>query len=172
MEIQDTLREFLKNIINQSIILKYIKFEANTNIEGNFLEGNLARTLQLEEVKIRGADIKPVFEEKEDKTAKALIIEYHGILKDVLKVDKDYSQNLEDKELTLINAKFIYEIKLHLNEDNIFFKFNDKEKELLLKAFVEGTGKLMLFPYVRHILHMLPLEAGINVPPLKPILVK
>ncbi len=168
---KDILKKFLDGIVNQSITLKHIEFEANTNVEGNFSESNLVRTLQLQEVKVHGADIKPAFD-KEKKIIKCLIIEYQGIYKDVFKIDDDFFQNLENREINLINAKFIYEIKLHLEEENIFFKLDEKEKELVLKAFVESTGKLMLFPYVRHILHTLSLEAGLNVPPLKPILIK
>ena len=167
---QNILREFLKNIINQSIVLKYIKFEANTNIEGKVEESSLQRMLKLEKIEVHLADIKAENASEElREELKALIVQYEGKYKDVFKPNKDAP---EDEEIPLVSAEFIYEIKLHLKSDNIFFELNDSEKEELLEVFIGTTGKLMLFPYVRHLLHMLSLEAGINLPPLKPILIK
>ena len=174
------LRNFLKDIKEQSIVLKHIDFTADTRIEGNFPEVNIIRNLEIQEVRIQGTDIKvmnpSLFEEKEQAFGKGLIIEYIGSYKDILKIENSKNGGKSSFDETegkvLVDAKFAYEIKLHLGENNVFFKIDDACKRNLLKNFTETTGKLMLFPYLRHVLHSLSLEAGINMPPLKPILIR
>ena len=111
-------------------------------------------------------------EDEKSRNVKALVIEYKGTYKDSLVLSKKLVEEMKKEELLLVNVKFAYVIKLLLKENNIFFSLKDSDKEALLKAFVDNTGKLMLFPYLRHLIHMLSFEAGLNLPPLKPILIK
>lgn len=173
MDVRNNLKEFIIGIENQSITLKYIEFEANSSVEGIFVEGDLKRSLKIDEISISGANVKSTLDEDEkSRDIKALVIEYKGTYKDSLVLSKKLVEEMKKEELLLVNVKFTYVIKLLLKENNIFFSLKDNDKEALLKAFVDNTGKLMLFPYLRHLIHMLSFEAGLNLPPLKPILIK
>ena len=171
MNVRDTLREFINGIKNQNITLRYIEFEANPNVEGIFVEGDLKRIFEITEISVSGADVRSTLDEEDKKSKKALLIEYKGNYRDSLILSKKIVEK-EEEELLLVNVRFAYVIKLLLKEDNIIFSLKDNDKETLLEAFVNNTGKLMIFPYLRHLIHMLSFEAGFYLPPLKPLLIK
>ncbi len=164
MDLKESLKKFLESIENQLITLKHIDFYANPSVDGSFGEGQITRELKLSKVEVALFDMVSV----EGKKGRAIMIEYHGEYKDSLLE----SDNEGSKDIELVRATFIYVLKLHISDKSIFFNIGEEERRKILKAFIDSTGKLMIFPYIRHILHMLTLEAGFNVPPIKPIMIK
>ena len=173
MDLKKGLKEFLESIENQLITLKHIDFYANSKADGSFQENQIRRELKLNKVEVALFDVLL----RNDKKGKAIIIEYHGNYRDSLlngygSLPLNPKNKETDKEIELVRATFVYVLKLHISDESIFFKVGEEERKGILNAFIDSTGKLMIYPYIRHILHMLTLEAGFNLPPIKPIMIK
>jgi len=157
-------KSFIKSIESQSIVLKRIDFKANTKIEGEIKEEKIRREFKINKVKVSLGEVLKDPENDNSRSLPVIVVSYEGEHKDILLINK--------KKEKITYARFEFDIKLILKENSIFLNLNEDEQNDIIKYFVNTTGKLMLFPYIRHILHFLFLEAGLMLPPLKPIIIK
>ncbi len=161
-EKREKLVAFLNSIVNQNIVLEYVEFSSNPQVGGQFTEGEIHREFELKKLEIgegkgfletpRGKKEVPVFK-----------VSYEGSHFDRLKnADVGY----------LVKVKFKYSIIIFLDEKSAFLEIEQEEKKEILRLFAESTGKLMVIPYIRHLIHYLTSSAGILLPPINPILLK
>ena len=162
------LESLIKLIKNQEIKLISLEFDANPNIRGVFGETkDIKRNL---EFGLEGIGIG----EGKSKRKKEVFFSGKYII--------NFEDNLlkENTEETLIKTKLVYELILFFNktELNKFLKeyeFSKIEDENLMEVFAmffSYSGRLIIFPYVRHIIDMLMKEAGIITFPIKPLMFK
>jgi len=160
------LEFFIKIIKNQEIKLIDLNFEANPNIRGIFGdEKEIKRTL---EFTLEGIGIG----EGKNKRKKSIILSGKYIInfQDILEKGGD-----EEK---LISANLTYELILFFeakdfNKFKKEFRFQNNEEVFdIADMFFIHSGRLIIFPYVRHIIDMLMREAGIITSPIKPLMFK
>ena len=154
---------FLGSIEKQSVTLMNVNFTVHNNMEGSFPDEMLKREFIIQRLNIREGHA-------EERSSGALLKKkpivsfvYEGNFSDKIKL-KESNQILD-----LIDIHFSYGINLFLRPDCEFVNYSQNDKRSIIKFFANTTGKLILFPYIRHLIHFLSLEAGCLIPPLNPL---
>ncbi len=86
----------------------------------------------------------------------------------------EYEIEIEDKmeHVSLISLKASYKLILSMRENS---EYNDKltdEQQNIIRLFFNQSGRLILFPYVRHLYDIIAREADFFMPPIPPITFK
>jgi len=160
----EKFKEFIESIERQSIQLEQLHFKANPNIEGKFSEPLVERKFEIDKIEIAEGEAIP---SNNGEKLPFFRITYTGSHKDSITNIKD----IEQSEKTLLEVEFTYSILLVLSPESSFNELDRKDKEEILNYFSATTGKLMIFPYLRHLIHFLSTEAGLQLPPINPLLV-
>ena len=162
------LEKFIRLIKNQDIKLISLDFNSNPNVKGIFGENKDIK--RIIEFNLEGIALG----EGKNKEENNLI--FSG------KYTINFQDSLEkeDEEEKLISANIIYELILYFDqnefnkflEENKFLNVEDSELLEIASMFFKHSGRLIIFPYVRHIIDMLMKEAGIITYPIKPLIFK
>lgn len=164
-ELNENFKKLIESIERQSIRLEQLEFYINPEVEGKFQESTIERIFEIDEVEIAKGEAIPIDNEEKVPFFK---ISYVGLYEDSI-INKD--TNAKENKKLLAKAKFTYSVILIISPQSSFNKLSEGAKIQILSYFANTTGKIMIFPYIRHLLYFLSTEAGLQLPPINPLLI-
>ena len=170
-ELLGELKDFIRDINFQQVKLIKVDFEASKKLSGEYLLGSMInRQFKFNLIQTY---IGKTFDDKGNEMPIASG-SYIFDLTDKITGGEEVRRlkgSASPKELE-IKYKLSYELILFLNSENIFINKSEDDKNKILKAFYEQSGKIVIFPYIRHMMDILTREAGFLTPSLPPIIFK
>jgi len=160
----DYLKKFLKEITSQDIILTKINFD--TFKENVFLfytlkeKPQLDREWNINEIRVEIGNLIL------NNNSKVPIITINYVVN-----YKDFFIHNKSKKL-ITSIRLIYTIRIILKENSFFETLSESEQKNIIDNFADSTGKLIIIPYIRHIIDFLSRLAGTPVLPLPPVMIK
>jgi len=146
------LYSLIDNIKQQQIKLKEIDFKANEEKSGFFKHQEIKTELEINIDNIG----EGLITNEEDKNIPILICNY--------KFNLNYFTN---NDIELVKLKCHYDLLIFLNDEvNNIIK---EKKEQVISSFFLSSGKVMVYPYFRHISNLLTRESGFIFPALEPL---
>jgi len=165
--IRENIKNLTENINFQKIKLIDLEFQANEMFAGVVPEGQLERKIGMTLVGI-GAG----YDQEENLT---IFGDYDISIEDVVKDLTLSDLNIDDGSLFLAKFKCKYRIFLILKKEFSFAAEELNQSELwktVINIYFQQTGKLIIFPYVRHLYDTMCKEADFAIPVIPPILLK
>jgi len=147
--VRDELREFISLIESNRIKLVTLNSKTNENLSGVLAGDKIER------------DVK--FHLKSIGTG-----EQNG---NELIIFGEYEIGIEDKmeDISLISLSANYKLILTIKENDKYNNELTDDQQKTINLFFNQSGRLILFPYVRHLYDMLAREADFFIPPIPPI---
>jgi preprotein translocase subunit SecB len=151
-KIKNELKNFISCIIENKIKMIELKTETDENKSGLFPEGLVERNLKFKLTNIATGyqnDNNPI-------------------------LAGDYLISLEDKleDIIFLKIEAKYKLILILKKDTKYQNDLTEQQQEIVEIFFNQSGRLILFPYFRHLADMIAREAGFYLPPISPILFK
>jgi hypothetical protein len=169
-ELLSKLKDFIKDISFQQVKLIKADFEANKNLSGIYKGGMINRQFAFNLIQTY---IGKTFDDKGNEmpiAAGSYVFDLTDKFTGGEEVRK-LEDSVSPKELE-IKYKLNYELILFLNSKNILINESEDDKKKVLLTFYEQSGKIVVFPYIRHMMDILSREAGFLTPSLPPIIFK
>jgi len=151
-EIKESLKKFIKSIDSNRIKLIKLSSESNENLSGMLQDQALKRNVKINLDSIGTG-------EQNDSN---------------LIVFGNYLVEIKDSidEISLVSFKAEYNVILSMGNDYDYKDNLTEEQQKVVGTYFSQSGKIILFPYVRHLYDMIVHESGLFLPPLPPILLK
>jgi len=151
-EIKESLKKFIESIDSNRIKLIKLSSESNEGLSGILQDQALKRNVKI------NLDSIGTGEQNDS-----------GFI-----VFGSYSVEIEDSidEISLVSFKAEYNVILSMG-NGLSYKDNlTEEQQKVVSTYFSQSGKIILFPYIRHLYDMVVRESGLFLPPLPPILFK
>ena len=151
-EIKESLKKFIESIDSNRIKLIKLSSESNENLSGMLQDQALKRNVSINLDSIGTG-------EQNDSD---------------LIVFGNYLVKIEDSmdEISLVSFKAEYNVILSMGNSYHYKDNLTEEQQKVVGTYFNQSGKIILFPYVRHLYDMIVRESGLFLPPLPPILLK
>jgi len=151
-EIKESLKKFIESIDSNRIKLIKLSSESNENLSGMLQDQALKRNVNINLDSIGTG-------EQNDSD---------------LIVFGNYLVEIEDSidEISLVSFKAEYNVILTMGNGYDYKDNLTEEQQEVVGTYFSQSGKIILFPYVRHSYDMIVRESGLFLPPLPPILFK
>ena len=169
-ELLDKLKDFIKDISFQQVKLIKVDFEASENLAGKYQGSMIKRESTFNLTKIYTGNTSDDKENEMPITSGAYTFDLIDKIMGGKEVEKLKKSN-SSKKLE-IKYKLNYQLILFLKNENILINESDDIKKEILRAFYEQSGKIVIFPYIRHMIDTLSREAGFLTPSIPPIIFK
>lgn len=170
-ELLNQLKNFIKNISFQQVKLISVDFKASETGTGiYYTQGMINRQ------SVFDLDTISTGETIDNKGNKISITTGSYIFKLTDTIENKKEDGIsEQKESAIdpfkIEYQLTYQLILFLNSANIILNESEVLKDIL-PYFYNESGKMIIFPYIRHIMDMLSREAGFLTPSIQPIIFK
>lgn len=152
VELRVSLKKFIESISSNRIKLVKISSKSNENLSGMLAGVALKRKVEI--------DLKSIGTgEQEDSES---IVFGHYIVK--------INDTMDD--VPLVSFESEYKVILSINENGDYKGDLSEDQQKVVGLYFSQSGKIILFPYVRHIYDMIVRESDLFLPPLPPILFK
>jgi hypothetical protein len=151
-ELRDNLKKFIGTINSNRIKLIKLSSNSNENLSGMLPEVAFKRKVEIA-LKSIGTG------EQGDSD---LIVFGHYLVKIEDTVD----------ETPLVSFEAEYRVILSMESDGDYKGDLTEEQQKVIGLYFSQSGKIILFPYVRHLYDMIVRESDLFLPPLRPILFK
>lgn len=147
--VRDELREFISLIESNRIKLVTLNSKTNENLSGVLAGNKIERNVEFQ-LKSIGTG---------EQNGNDLII--FG----------EYEIEIEDKmeDISLISLSANYKLILTIMENDNYNNNLTDDQQKTISLFFNQSGRLILFPYVRHLYDMIAREADFFMPPIPPI---
>lgn len=165
--IKENIKNLTKNISLQKIKLLDLVFQANEMFAGVVPEGQLER-----KVEMTLAGIGAGYDQDENLT---IFGDYDVSIEDTVKDTALSDLNAETESLFLTKFKCRYRIFLILQKEFPMTAEDLNQSELwrtVISIYFQQTGKLIIFPYIRHLYNTMCKEADFAIPVIPPVLLR
>lgn len=167
-ELLDKLKNFINDVSFQQVKLLKVNFEASENLSGVYQDGMINRQWAFNSTQM---SIGKTYDNKGNEMTVASG-SYTFNLTEKLVEGEEVEKLKESKSPGELEIKYElnYKLILFLKNETIFMKESDDIKKEILKAFYERSGKIIVFPYIRHLVDTLSREAGFLTPSIPPLI--
>ena len=150
--IEKKIKEFVDLILSNNIKLTYLESRINENLSGVLIGNKIERKVEFK--------LKSIGTGQQND-------------KDPI-VTGEYEVEIEDKmeDISLIAFKANYRLILSLKSDGNYNGELTSQQQKIIGIFFNQSGRLILFPYVRHLYDIIAREADFFMPPIPPLLFK
>ena len=159
-QMQNNLVKIVENIEQQNIRLVDLTLNANDSIGGVFIDKMITNNLKVEIKDISSGTIIANSKLK----MPTINCKYKFFLEQFLNEADD-----EKTKIIKIEAIYLLQIVLNTKIEELLSELQRDEIGETLSTFFNTTGKLMVYPYFRHLADILTRESGFTLPPLKPL---
>ena len=151
-ETKEAIKTFIKSITSNRIKLIKISSESNEHLSGMLQEGELERNVAIN-LKSIGTG--------EANNSDSIIFGHYSI-----KIE----DTMNKTPLALFEAE--YRVILSIKSGDDFKHDLTEAQQRIVGIYFNQSGKIILFPYIRHLYDMIVRESDLFLPPLPPILFK
>ncbi len=150
--IEKKIKEFVGLISANRIKLLSLQSKTNKNLSGVLTGSNIERSVEFK--------LKSIGTGEQNDNELIIFGEY----------EIDIEDKMEDMSLVSLNAA--YKLILTIKENDEYGEELTEEQQTIAEIFFDQSGRLILFPYVRHIYDLITREADFFMPPIPPIVFK
>ncbi len=156
MDITSQLSKVIENIVGQDIKLVNVEFSANEDRSGSINNVGIKNNLNIQIQNIGTGEAQ----HSDGNTTPLIYGNY--------KFDLEYLNEKDDENLIKIVVS--YKLVVNLKDDIENIVENDIKE--VLQIFFDNTGRIILYPYYRHLCDLLIRESSFILPPLPPLSLK
>ena len=149
---RDRLKKFIGSISSNRIKLINISSKSNENLSGMLQGGALERNVKI--------NLESVGTGQQNDSDLVIFGNY------LVKID----DAIDEKSLVSFEAE--YKVILTMEDGADFKDELTEDQQKIVGIYFNQSGRIILFPYVRHLYDMIVRESDLFLPPLPPILFK
>jgi len=151
-ETRDSLKKFIGSINANRIKLINISSKSNENLSGTLQGGSLERNVEI--------NLESVGTGQQNDSDLVIFGSYLVKINDAI----------DEKSLVSFEAE--YKVILTMKDGVDFTDKLTEDQQKIVGIYFNQSGRIILFPYVRHLYDMIVRESDLFLPPLPPILFK
>lgn len=151
-ETRDSLKKFIGSINSNRIKLINISSKSNENLSGMLQGGALERKVEI--------NLESVGTGQQNDSDLVIFGSYLVKINDAI----------DEKSLVSFEAE--YKVILTMEDGVDFTDELTEDQQKIVGIYFNQSGRIILFPYVRHLYDMIVRESDLFLPPLPPILFK
>ena len=153
--LEGNIKKIIDAIDSQNIRMIKNRLDATDKMGGMVTEESITTNLNIEITHIAEGTVQA----KQEKESPILLADYSFNLQYFYKKD----------DLKIIDLQSIYRITLFLKEPVKNIIHEEEERREAVPVFFDNTGRIMVYPYFRHLSDILIRESGFVIPPLPPL---